>query len=35
VVIGDYLFFYRVTDEAVEFARFIHGRRDLPAAFAE
>lgn len=34
VVVGDYLLFYRVTDEAVEFARFIHGRRDLSTAFA-
>lgn len=35
VVIGDYLLFYRVTDEAIEFARFLHGSRDLPAAFAD
>jgi toxin ParE1/3/4 len=35
VVIGDYLLFYRVTNEAIEFARFLHGSRDLPAAFAD
>jgi len=35
VVIDDYLLFYRVSDAAVEFVRFIHGRRDLTAAFAD
>jgi toxin ParE1/3/4 len=34
VVVGDYLLFYRVSDAVVEFVRFIHGSRDLPAAFA-
>jgi len=35
VVIGDYLLFYRVSDELVEFVRLLHGRRDLPAAFGD
>lgn len=33
LVVGDYLLFFRVTDEEVQFVRLIHGRRDLPAAF--
>lgn len=34
IVLGDHLLFYRVTDAAVEVVRFLHGRHDLPAAFA-
>ena len=33
IVVGDYLLFYRVTDDAVEIVRFLHGSRDLRAAF--
>ena len=33
IVVGDYLLFYRVTDTEVIVVRFLHGRRDLPAAF--
>ena len=33
VLVGDYLLFYRVSEAAVEFARILHGRRDLSVAF--
>ncbi len=33
VLVGDYRLFYRVSDAAVEFARILHGSRDLPAVF--
>lgn len=35
VTVGDYQLFFRVTDTEVIVLRFIHGRRDLPAAIAE
>lgn len=35
LTVGDYQLFYRVTDTEVIVLRFIHGRRDLPAAIAE
>ena len=35
VVVGDYILFYRVSDTEVEIVRFLHGSRDLPAAFAQ
>jgi toxin ParE1/3/4 len=34
VLVCDYLLFYRVTDAEVVVLRFLHGRRDLPAAIA-
>ncbi len=35
VTVGDYQLFFRATDTEVIVLRFIHGRRDLPAALAE
>ncbi len=35
VTVGDYQLFFRATDTEVIVLRFIHGRRDLPAAVAE
>ena len=35
VLVGQHLMFYRVTDTEVVLLRFIHARRDLPAALAE
>ena len=34
-VVGKYLLFYRFTDTIFEVVRFLHGSRDLDAAFAE
>jgi hypothetical protein len=34
-LVNPYVVFYRVTDEAVEIARVLHRRRNLPKAFAK
>jgi toxin ParE1/3/4 len=31
--VGNYLIFYRITDETLEIVRVVHGARDLPVLF--